>query len=228
MTSIAQLFRDGGSLMWVNLLVLIFALAVVSERLFVLLFRLRINEKAFIAHIDKLVMAGNYERAIKLCTSSEGAAVPRVVRAALANARLGGAAVTAAIDEAMTEVVPQVTRRAGILWGIANLATLIGLVGTVWGLIESFAAVALVSPDQKSTQLTQGIAHAMANTFFGLAIAVFCVFCHMFLSVLVKNVLDGLDHAAIKIENILARRRLATGGREGSSASSATPAAVPN
>lgn len=221
MTSIAQLFRDGGSLMWVNLFVLIFALAVVSERLFVLLFRLRINDKAFITAVEKLVMAGNFDRAIKLCTTQEGAAVPRVVRAALVNARLGGAAVAASIDESMTEVVPQVTRRAGILWGIANLATLIGLVGTVWGLIESFAAVALVSPDQKSVKLTEGIAHAMSNTFFGLAIAVTCVFFHMFLSVLVKNVMDGLEHSAIRIENILAKRRLATGGREGASASAA-------
>jgi len=221
MTSIAQLFRDGGSLMWVNLFVLIFALAVVSERLFVLLFRLRINDKAFITAVEKLVMAGNFDRAVKLCTTQEGAAVPRVVRAALVNARLGGAGVAASIDESMTEVVPQVTRRAGILWGIANLATLIGLVGTVWGLIESFAAVALVSPDQKSVKLTEGIAHAMANTFFGLAIAVTCVFFHMFLTVLVKNVMDGLEHSAIRIENILAKRRLATGGREGASASAA-------
>ena len=95
MTSIAQLFRDGGSLMWVNLFVLIFALAVVSERLFVLLFRLRINDKAFITAVEKLVMAGNFDRAVKLCTTQEGAAVPRVVRAALVNARLGGAAVSA-------------------------------------------------------------------------------------------------------------------------------------
>lgn len=219
MTSIAQLFRDGGSLMWVNLFVLIFAMAIVSERLFVLLFRLRINEKTFLGAIEKLVMAGNFDRAIKLCTSQEGAAVPRVVRNALVNARMGGAAVTAAIDEGMTEVMPQVTRRAGILWGIANLATLIGLVGTVYGLIQAFAAVSLAQPDQKSVLLTQGIAHAMANTFFGLAIAVTCVFFHMVLTVLTKNVLDGVEHSAIKIENILARRRLASGGRE-----SGTPA----
>lgn len=218
MTSIAQLFHDGGSLMWVNLFVLIFSLAVVSERLFVLLFRLRINDKAFISAIEKLVMAGNIERATRLCTSQEGAAVPRVVRSALANHRVGGAAVTAAIDEAMTEVLPQITRRAGILWGLANLATLIGLVGTVYGLMDSFAAISLASPDEKSTQLTLGIAHAMSNTFFGLAIAVTCVFFHMVLSVMVKNVLDGLDHSAIRIENILARRRLATGGREGAAA----------
>lgn len=216
MTSIAQLFHDGGSLMWVNLFVLLFSLAVVSERMFVLLFRLRINARGFLSAIEKLVMAGNFERAIRVCTSQEGAAVPRVVRSALVNARMGGAAVTAAIDETMAEVTPQITRRGGILWGLANLATLIGLVGTVYGLIESFAAVSLASPDEKATKLTEGIAHAMSNTFFGLAIAVTCVFFHMVLSALVKNVLDGLDHSAIRIENIIARRRLAAGGREGS------------
>jgi len=221
MIGISQLFHDGGALMWVNLIVLLFALAVVSERLFVLLFRLRINDKTFLAHIEKLVNAGNFERAIKLCTTQEGAAVPRVVRSALANARLGGSAVSASVDEAVTEVMPQITRRAGMLWGIANLATLIGLVGTVNGLITSFAAVGLAAPDQKSILLTQGIAHAMSNTFFGLAIAVTCVFFHMILTQLVKSVQDGVDHSAIRIENILAKRRLATGGREGASAAQA-------
>jgi biopolymer transport protein ExbB len=216
MTSLAQLFRDGGSLMWVNLFVLIFALAVVSERLFVLLFRLRINDKVFLSTIEKHVMGGNIERAVKMCTAQEGAAVPRVVRAALAQARNGTAAVTSAIDEALAEVMPQVTRRAGLLWGVANLATLIGLVGTVYGLIESFAAVGLAAPDEKSMRLTQGIAHAMSNTFFGLAIAVTCVAFHMMLSVLVKNVTDGVDYAAIRIENILAsKRRLSSGTHAG-------------
>lgn len=213
MTSIAELFRDGGTLMWVNLFVLVYALATASERMFVLVFRLRINDKAFLAGIEKLVAANNLDRAIKLCSSYEGAAVPRVVRAALLNAQLGGSAIASAIDESMTEIMPQVTRRAGILWGVANLATLIGLVGTVYGLISSFAAVGLAAPDQKSILLTQGIAHAMANTFFGLAIAVTCVFFHMILSVLTKNVMDGVEHASVRIENILARRRLAMRGK---------------
>lgn len=214
MTRFAELFQAGGILMWVNLFVLVVALAVVSERLFVLQMRLRINDSAFLQAVEKLVMAGNFERAIKLCTAQEGAAVPRVVRAALADARLGGAAVTRAIDESMSEVLPAVTKRAGILWGIANLATLIGLVGTVYGLIESFDAIGNAAPDQKSILLTQGIAHAMSNTFFGLAIAVTCVFFHMILTVVTKNILDSLEHSAVRIENILAKRRAAVGGRE--------------
>jgi biopolymer transport protein ExbB/TolQ len=209
-----QLFRDGGLLMWVNLAVLVVAMAIITERLFVVWFRLRINDKAFVSAIEKLVMAGNFDRAIKLCQNHEGAAVPRVVRAALVNARLGGAAVTAAVEEAMMDVLPQVTRRAGVLWGIANLATLIGLVGTVFGLIQSFASISLAAPDQKSTLLTEGIAHAMANTAFGLGIAVICVFFHMTLSAVTKGVVESLEFSALRIENILARRRLEAGTRD--------------
>ena len=209
-----QLFRDGGALMWVNLGVFVFSLALVTERLFVLFFRLRINEKAFLSAVEKLVMAGNFDRAIKLCQTHEGAAAPRVVRAALSMSRQGPGAITAAIDESMTEVLPQVTRRAGILWGIANLATLIGLVGTVFGLIQSFAAIALAAPDQKSTLLTEGIAHAMANTAFGLSIAVTCIFFHMIIAAITKGVLEGVEHSSVRIENILARRRAEAGTRD--------------
>jgi biopolymer transport protein ExbB len=84
----------------------------------------------------------------------------------------------------------------------------------VYGLILSFAAVGQAAPDQKSILLTQGIAHAMANTFFGLGIAVQCVFFHMMLSIVTKNLLDSVDLSAVKIENILTRRRIAAGGRE--------------
>lgn len=222
MNGIVKLFQDGGSLMYVNLGVFAFALAIVTERLFVLLFRLRINDKSFVAAIEKLVMAGNIDRAIKLCASNEGAAVPRIVRSALVNARLGGAAVTAAVEETVAEVLPTITRRTGLLFGIGNLATLIGLVGTVWGLIESFESIALAQPDKKSEMLTSGIAHAMANTAWGLSIAVSCIFFHMILGALAKGVIESAEFSAIRIENILARRRLEAGGREPAASASAT------
>ena len=216
--NIAKFFHDGGNLMYFNVAVIVVALALISERLYMFLFRLRVNTKVFMGEIEKLVNAGNFDKAIKQCSSLEGAAVPRVVRSALINARLGGPAVSSAVEETMLEVIPQVTKRSGILWGIANLATLIGLVGTVFGLIQAFAALAFAAPDQKSALLTQGIANAMNNTAFGLSIALVCVAFHMVLSILVRSLLESLDHAAVRIENILAKRRLQSGGREGGAA----------
>lgn len=214
MDSVAKFFHDGGNLMYLNVAILVFGLAVVSERLYMMLFRLRVNTKVFMTEVEKLVNAGNFDKAIKLCGSVEGAAVPQVVRAALVNARLGGPAVTAAVEETMLEVQPLVMKRSGILWAIANIATLVGLVGTVFGLIQAFAALSFASPDQKSALLTQGIAHAMNNTAFGLSIALVCIFFHMILSLLTRSVLEGLDHSAVKMENILSRRRLQSGGRD--------------
>ena len=209
MQSVAKFFHDGGNLMYINVFISVFALAIVAERLYMFLFRLRVNTKVFMAEIEKLVNAGNFDKAIKQCSSLEGAAVPRVIRAALINARLGGAAVNSAVEESMLEVTPQVMKRAGILWAIANLATLVGLVGTVFGLI------------QKSALLTQGISHAMNNTAMGLSVALVCIAFHMVLSQLTRGLLDGMDHSAVRMENILAKRRLQSGGREGGAPPSA-------
>ena len=94
-----------------------------------------------------------------------------------------------------------------MLWSIANVATLIGLIGTITGLIGAFAAVALASPDQKSALLTKGISEAMNNTAFGLSIAVTCILAHMFLSGTTKKIAEGTEYGAVKIENILTRLR---------------------
>lgn len=223
---VVRFFEDGGKLMFVNMAVLVFALSVIAERLFMVLFRLRVNDKAFVATIEKLVFAGNVDRAIKLCTAQSAAVVPRVVKGALMNARTGGAAVSTAVEESMLEALPQVTKRAGMLFAIANIATLVGLVGTVFGLIDAFAAIGFAAPEQKNQLLTQGIAHAMNNTAWGLSIALVCIFFHMLLGQFTKSLMEGLEHSAVRIENILARRRLETRGRE-PAAGTGTPAPAP-
>jgi len=200
-----KLFQDGGYLMFVNLGVLVFSLALICERLYMLLFRYRMDSKAFLAEIDKSIHAGNLEKAKRLCLNLPKPALPRVIQAALFHVRLGPAAVSAAIEESMLEVVPMVTKRTGMLWAIANVATLIGLVGTVFGLIQAFAAVGVASPDDKARLLTQGIAHAMNNTAFGLSIALVCIIFHMILSNLTKGLVEGLELGSIKVANLLSK-----------------------
>ena len=118
-----------------------------------------------------------------------------------------------------------VTRRVGLLWGIANIATLIGLIGTIFGLIDSFAAQAMASPEQKAVLLTRGIAHAMNNTAWGLSIAVTCIVFHMVLSGLTKNVVESLDFGAVRTTNILAKRFVKPGAGPASQAPAATAGA---
>lgn len=202
-----KFIQDGGPFMFVNMGTLIFALAVIAERFFIVYFRLRISDKDFLDAIEKQLQAGNMEKALKLCQLKPDAPLAKVTKSALSAVKFGGAAVASAIDEAMLEALPAVRKRIEMLWSIANIATLIGLIGTITGLIGAFAAVALASPDQKSALLTKGISEAMNNTAFGLSIAVACILAHMFLSATTKKIAEGTEYGAVKIENILTRLR---------------------
>ena len=205
MNFVVNMFRQGGPLMFVNLAVLVFALALIAERIYMLVFRYRMDHKAFLSEIEKALLAGNLDKAKRLCVSLPKPALPRIVQAALVNVRLGPAAVTAAVEEAMLEVMPAVTKRTALLWAIANVATLIGLVGTVFGLIRAFAAVGLAAPEQRAMLLTKGIAEAMNNTAFGLSIALVCILAHMLLSVLTKDLVESLEHGSLRVQNLLAK-----------------------
>ena len=199
-----KMFQDGGNLMYVNLAVAVFGLAVVVER-FMSLNKLRINEVDFFKEIEAQVRAGNIERAVAICAKSSHAAVAQVVKAGLATATKGRIAASGAIDEAAADAMPAITKRAGVLFGIANLATLIGLVGTVFGLIESFESISLAAPDKKSEMLTSGIAHAMSNTAFGLSIAMTCVLFHMVISGQARGLMQAVERAVVRTENLVHR-----------------------
>src|SRR5690606_11890366 len=95
-----KFFQDGGNIMFVNLLVLGYAVAVVAERL-VVLSRMRLKEKEFLAEVETFVNAGNFDRAIKLCTEYPRSVAAKIVKSALSAARLGGSGVASAIDESM-------------------------------------------------------------------------------------------------------------------------------
>jgi biopolymer transport protein ExbB len=207
MFNIVEFIREGGPFMYVNMIVLIFALSVIAERFFVVFFRLRISDRDFLDAVEKQLQAGNMDKAIKLCQLAPNAPLARVTRNALQNVKYGPAAVSSAIDEGLLESLPTVRKRIEMLWSIANVATLIGLIGTITGLIGAFAAVALASPEQKSTMLTKGISEAMNNTAFGLSIAVTCIVAHMVLSNATKRIAEGTEFGAVKVENILTRLR---------------------
>jgi len=107
----------------------------------------------------------------------------------------------------MGEVVHQLEKRIGVLWALANIATLIGLLGTISGLIKSFAAVAFAEPAQKSALLSRGISEAMYNTALGLGIAVLCMFFHLVLHGWSKKIKHDLERTQLKLENLLTLKR---------------------
>ncbi len=206
MSAIADAFRNGGIWMYLILATSIFAIGITIERFIFLFFKYNINAQAFMAQVQKLVMADNIDRAIKLCNAAPSRALPRVIKAGLTRANKGEVEIQNAIEEATLEVVPMVQKRTQSLAALANIATLLGLLGTVLGLISAFKALKTASPENKQEMLSAGIALAMNTTAFGLIVAIPTLTAHLILSGMTKKILDEIDMYSVKLENLLVTR----------------------
>jgi biopolymer transport protein ExbB/TolQ len=204
--SLAEFFKEGGPFMVVNLVTSIVAVAIIVERIIVLVFRLNVNAGPFMEQVQKLVLSNNVDRAVKLCGAAPEAALSRVIRAGLARASRGEQEVARALEEAVLEVTPLISRRIASLWSFANVATLVGLIGTIVGLIGTFKSLGAASPEMKQLMLSKGIAEAMNNTAFGLTIAVTCIVAHLLLTSKAKQMVEEVEFNALRLENMLARR----------------------
>lgn len=187
-----------------NVVVSVVVITIVIERFAFQMGKYRVNSKEFFAQIKKLVVNGNIDRAIKLCDASDYP-ILQLVKSGLTHANKGADEIDAALSEKLSELKPQVEARIPALWSLANIATLIGLVGTVFGLITAFAAISgsNLSQAEKQAMLTGGIAEAMYNTFFGLAIAVVCMIFHVVLHSKSKNIVHDLESTTERVFNLL-------------------------
>ncbi len=207
MDTLIRMFQDGGSFMYLILVVFIFAMAISFERLFYVTFRANINSTAFMAQVQKLIMANNIDRAIKLCNAEPHAILPRVVKAGLARANFTEKEIESAIDEATLEVGPIVNKRTGYLSMLANVATLLGLLGTIQGLILAFDAVAKASAETKQTLLANGISVAMYTTAGGLSAAIPTLILNAVIQMRSNKILDDVDQFGLKTVNLLTARK---------------------
>jgi biopolymer transport protein ExbB/TolQ len=198
--NLAEFFREGGPFMFVNLVVSAIVAAVVVERIVALGFKLNLNSGPFMDQVQKLVTSGAVDRAVKLTDAVPQAALARVVRAGLARANRGEQEVARGLEEAVLEVTPLITKRISALW------SLVGLIGTITGLITTFRSLGAATPEMKQVMLSRGIAEAMNNTAFGLIIAVTAIMAHLMLNSKARAMIDEIDFNALRLENMLARR----------------------
>lgn len=206
MQEIWHAMQEGAPFSFINIGVLAFSLAIVAERLYFMLNKYRVNAPELMAQVRKLVQAGNIDRAIKVC-EAEPLPLLLVIKSGLTQVNRGEDAIIASMDERLSEELPNLEKRTPWLWTLANLATLIGLLGTVRGLIKAFKAVGEIDdPAQKQALLTAGISEAMWNTFLGLLIAVICMASHLLLNSMAKKHKHQMEAAAQKLENLLTLR----------------------
>ena len=207
--SIANFFVSGGIFMFPILIVAAVGAAIAIER-YVTLTRTRVNNRTAWSRIEPLLMKGDFDKAREM-TSKEDTALARLLGTGLA---LHGAVrrrddVEKAMEERMMEIIPQLEKRTHYLATFANLATLLGLLGTVSGLIHAFAAVATVNPAEKANLLSASISEAMNCTAFGLMTAVPILFIHAFLQTKTTELIYSLQTAAARFVNTLATRQSA-------------------
>ncbi len=220
---LSEVFQKGGPFFIINTFFLAIVLGLIVERAIYFLGRGHLNAKAFLEQIKRLLAANNVDRAKKLCDAT-AAPVARVAKAGLNRLHRGEAAVAQAMEETMTDALPEVKTRIGALWSMANIATLTGLLGTITGLISTFDSIGASGKDQatRQTELSDGIAEAMYNTAFGLSIALLCMIAHTLLSAAQKKVVSDLEAFSLRFENLLAD------GGAAAQQSARAPAAAPD
>lgn len=203
----------GWVFMWIISLMLVVALAIAIERIYYVMVRSNVNADKFMMEVRKLVTSGNIKRAIELCEQGKQKALPFVVLAGLKRVAesesLDFRSIQNAVDEGTLEVIPQLQRRTNYLSMLANVSTLTGLMGTIYGLIIAFEAIGgtEIAEADKPKVLAQGIAVAMNTTIFGLAVAVPTLIVYNIIQNKTAQIIDEMDEHLVKLINLITGNR---------------------
>ena len=168
------------------------------------------NQHGFFDKIRDLVMGGKLGEAIALCDRFPSKPVAQVVKQALLRAHQPENLIEHGVELAVGEATQKIQKRTSFLATIANVATLLGLFGTIAGLIQSFDAVGHADPQQKSALLAAGISQAMNATMLGLGVAIPCMLAFSFLINASNRMIGDLDHSSVKVMDLLKQRYYAS------------------
>jgi biopolymer transport protein ExbB len=205
--SMFEAFDKGGIGMYPISISFLFGVAIIIERIFVLYSRAAIDKEAFLKGLKKHIYAGDLDKAISYCAGQKKVPLVSVVKAGLINVPKGDDDVQAAMDEASLRESPKIERRTGYLAMISNVATLLGLLGTIIGLIHCFGAVANANPADKATILSQGISEAMYCTAFGLLVAITTLVCYSLLQGRTQSMVEDINESSVGVLNLIVANR---------------------
>ncbi len=193
----------------------VIAVAIILERSQALFKSYPIQDQAgFFEKIRELVMANKVQDAIQVCDRLANKPVARVVKTALLRAHQAEPLIEHGLQIAVGENTHAIQKRTSFLSTIANVATLLGLFGTIAGLIHSFEAVGHADPQQKGALLAAGISQAMNATMLGLGVAIPCMVAFSFLINRTNQLVSDVEAGAIQAMDILKQRYYSFEGEE--------------
>ena len=200
--------EPGYLFMWTLLFAGVTSIAITVERAIFLAGRSGAGTEKFMKEVLDRIRGDDISGAQKLCADAGNIAMARIVGSVLQAVSTGERRTRNIVDESILSVVPQLEKRTGYLATISNVATLIGLMGTIYGLILSFAAVGKPGIDavEKSTLLASGIATAMNTTFMGLMVAVPAIVSYALLKSKTQRIIDEIDEHSLRFANALAEK----------------------
>jgi biopolymer transport protein ExbB/TolQ len=207
LVSIIDQFNKGGPMMYPIAFAYAISIAIILERFARIIFTYNIDGTSFMFEVQKYVLANDIDGAIRMCNGSGKSALPRVIKAGLQRASRDEHQIQNAVDAASLEVIPKIEKRLSYLGLIANLATLLGLLGTISGLIRAFQAVAVAEASQRQAVLSAGISEALNCTAFGLIVAITTMIAHAWLSARASVLVEEVDEYSVKLIDLLSARK---------------------
>jgi biopolymer transport protein ExbB len=204
--SLVGFFASGGVFMYPILLVFAVGAAIAVER-YITLTKVTQKNQLVWEKVQPLLANGEFEEARDM-TSEDESTISRVLNMGLS---LQGAVrrredIEIAMEESMMEIVPRLEKRTPYVALASSIATLLGLLGTIMGLIQAFTAVANANPAEKADLLSASISVAMNTTAFGLMVAIPLLITHAILTSKTGDIVDSLEMATVKALNVFSRR----------------------
>ena len=209
--SIVGFFVTGGPFMYPILIVFAVGAAIAIER-YITLSRVTARNQSVWRQVQPALVEGDFDKAREL-TSEDDSTISKLLSMGLD--RQGAVRrredVEIAMEESMMEIIPQLEKRTPYVGLASNIATLLGLLGTIMGLISAFTAVANANPAEKADLLSASISVAMNTTAFGLIVAIPLLVTNQVLMAKTSAIVDSLEMASVKVLNVIsanARRRV--------------------
>ena len=200
--TVVKFFQDCGLFIYPSLLIMALGLSIAIER-FLFLNRARADNRKTWDRLKPMLEGGKFKEVYSYAAKSD-AAISKILVNGLS--RLKSARrredLDAAMEEGMMEIIPRLEKRTHYIATLANVITLVGLLGTIIGLIKAFTAVAQVNPAEKAELLSASISIAMNNTAFALMVAIPFLLVHAFLQARAGEIVDSLEAAKISFLNM--------------------------
>ena len=203
--TVVKFFVDCGPFLYPSLLMMALGVAIAIER-FLFLNRARSENRKLWDQVLPMLQSGKFKEVHNMASSSDSA-IGKIVANGLTRMQSARRRedIDNAMEEGMMEIVPRLEKRTHYIATFANTITLVGLLGTIIGLIKGFTAVAAVNPAEKAEMLSASISVAMNNTAFALMVAIPFLLIHAFLQARASEIVDSLEAAKITFLNLVQR-----------------------